>query len=193
MQLIDEQDHVAGLTISFMTTFSRSSNCPRYFVPATRDPRSKAITRRFKRYRGRPSRRFVGPTLRRSRFAHPGFADQGRVVFGTAAQNLQNPFDFISAADDGIQHGILRQLRQVPAEFIECGGAAFLVPLPCSRFPQEGHGQLTRREQIAAQAAKHFPARSLPLPATSQQEMLAPDVIVSREAAPLRHRIQSPS
>src|SRR5438309_1848132 len=39
-------------TISFITTLRRSSNWPRYLVPATREPRSSAMTRRFRRLSG---------------------------------------------------------------------------------------------------------------------------------------------
>jgi hypothetical protein len=46
MQLVDEQDDVSWLSSSsFMTAFIRSSNCPRYFVPATRAARSSVTTR----------------------------------------------------------------------------------------------------------------------------------------------------
>ena len=47
VQFVDEEDHVVRLTISFITTFSRSSNWPRYFVPAMSDPRSSATIRRL--------------------------------------------------------------------------------------------------------------------------------------------------
>ena len=40
------------VTISFITIFKRSSNCPLYFVPATSAPRSRAITLLFKRFSG---------------------------------------------------------------------------------------------------------------------------------------------
>ena len=40
VELVDEQDDVAALGISFMTFFRRSSNSPRYFEPATSAARS---------------------------------------------------------------------------------------------------------------------------------------------------------
>ena len=40
VQLVDEEDDVAALGISFITVFRRSSNSPRYFVPATSAARS---------------------------------------------------------------------------------------------------------------------------------------------------------
>ena len=124
-------------TISFMTTFRRSSNWPRYFVPATSEPRSSAMTRRERRLSGtsdwtirwaRPSTMAVLPT--------PGFPDEHGIVFRTAAENLKYPLDFVGSANDGIKLPFLGQLGQVAAELIECRGVALPVAFTRRRLPQ---------------------------------------------------------
>ena len=45
VQLVDEEDDVVGLRSSSMTALRRSSNWPRYLVPATREPMSSVRTR----------------------------------------------------------------------------------------------------------------------------------------------------
>jgi len=59
---------------------------------------------------------FLRQTFDDRRFADPGLPDQNRVVFGPAAENLNNPFDFLFAADHRVQFAVLRHFRQVAAE-----------------------------------------------------------------------------
>ncbi len=67
----------------------------------------------------------------------PDFADQHRIVLGAAAEDLQDPLDFVGPADDRIQLTFLRHLGQVPSEFIECRRVALPVALPRSGLPRE--------------------------------------------------------
>ena len=54
--------------------------------------------------------------------AHAGLAQQHRVVFRSAAENLNDPLDFLGAADDRIHLALLGDLSEVAAERLERRG-----------------------------------------------------------------------
>src|SRR3979411_2823324 len=104
---------------SFMIVLIRSSNCPRYLVPATINERSSARIRLSARNDGTspsaircagPSQRaaFLSPrdTLRQAfdngRLAHARLTDQHRVVLGAPAKNLDHPFQLVIASDERV-------------------------------------------------------------------------------------------
>ncbi len=53
-------------------------------------------------------------------FADPGFANQHRVVLGSAGQYLHDAPDLVVAADDGIDFAGARQGGEIAAVFLEC-------------------------------------------------------------------------
>ncbi len=65
----------------------------------------------------------IGDALRQAlddgRLAHAGLADQNRIVFGPAAQNLNDALDFVFTPDERIQRAFRSRLRKVAAEFRE--------------------------------------------------------------------------
>jgi hypothetical protein len=83
------------LRSSSMIFLRRSSNSPRYLVPAT-------------------SQSFCD-----GRLADAGLADQGRVVLRPAAQDLDDPLDLLLAADDRIELAQARGLREVDAQLVD--------------------------------------------------------------------------
>jgi len=89
--------------ISVMTDLSRSSNWPRYLVPATREAMSSVTTRLFSSVWGTfPSTiRWAKPST--MAFCHARLADQYRVVFLATGQNLCHPLDFVLAPDDRVE------------------------------------------------------------------------------------------
>ncbi len=75
-----------------------------------------------------------GQTLGNSGLAHAGFTHQQRVVFATAAKNLNDALDFMLAADERIDLALLRQRVEVEGELIERRFLAlFLVPTVFAR------------------------------------------------------------
>ena len=106
--------------ISLRTAFSRSSNSPRYFAPATSAPMSSATMRLFFRPSGtsprtmRPRESFDDGGL-----ADAGLADEDRVVLGAAREHLDDAADFLVAADHRIELALPRQLGQVAAVAFE--------------------------------------------------------------------------
>src|SRR5690606_22307475 len=69
-----------------------------------------------------------GQALDDGRFAHARFADEDRVVFLAAAQDLGDAFDFVLAADDGVEFTLFGQAGDVAAEVVEHGRARFGGP-----------------------------------------------------------------
>ena len=87
VQLVDEQDaRCPWSVISSMTFLRRSSNSPRYLVPATSEPMSRVSTRLSCRISGTsPCDDALGQALDDGGLADAGLADQDRVVLRAAA------------------------------------------------------------------------------------------------------------
>ena len=105
---------------SFRTAFSRSSNSPRYFAPATSAPMSSATIFLF----FSPSGTSCRDDALRQPFDDRGLADarladQDRIVLGAARQHLDHAADLLVAADDRIELALARQLGQVAAVPLE--------------------------------------------------------------------------
>ena len=121
VQLVDEEDDLPGeSTTSLSTAFSRSSNSPRYFAPATSAPMSSATIFLF----FRPSGTSCADDALRQPFddgglADAGLADEHRVVLGAARQHLDHAADLVVAADDRIELALARELGQVAAVALE--------------------------------------------------------------------------
>src|SRR5260370_16756064 len=76
---------------SFMMVLRRSSNWPRYLVPATIKDRSSARIRLSERKEGTsPSANALGQAFHDCRLPDAWLADQNRVVLGAAAQDLDH-------------------------------------------------------------------------------------------------------
>src|SRR5579872_2786259 len=96
---------------SFMMVFKRSSNWPRYLVPATISERSSARMRLSARKLGTsPSAIFCANP---STIADSGLADQHRIVLGAAAQDLDHALELEVAADERIERSVDGGLGQV--------------------------------------------------------------------------------
>ncbi len=116
--------------ISFMMFLRRSSNCPRYFVPATTLARSRVISRWLRSSSGTfPSTICCGQPLDDGGLPDAGLADQDRVVLLPPAEDLDHPLDLRLAAEDRIELPLARQLRQVAPELVQGRGVGLLLPL----------------------------------------------------------------
>ena len=131
VQLVDEDDQVcrACSRISSITAFSRSSNSPRYFVPATIPARSSATTRL-------PGERLghlavddpLGDALDDRGLADAGLADQHRVVLRAPGEDLDRLLDLVGPADHRVELALAGQLGQVAAVLVERLGRARRSP-----------------------------------------------------------------
>ena len=102
---------------SFMTALMRSSNCPRYFVPATIIARSRITIRRpVQDLRHLVTDDLLGEPLDDRGFTHAGFAEQNRIVLHSAAQHGDDPLDFLGAANDRIELAVAGEHGQVASE-----------------------------------------------------------------------------
>ena len=72
----------------------------------------------------------LGQALDDGRLADARFAQQNRVVLLPAAENLDDAFDFVLAADDRIELPLAGQFGQIAAEAVQ-GGVLLLPFWPC--------------------------------------------------------------
>ena len=114
--------------ISFITALSRSSNWPRYLVPATSAPRSSWSSRFWASTSGTswPDDP-LGQPLDDGGLADAGLADQDRVVLGPAGEDLDHPLDLGLAADDRVELALARELGEIAGEFVEHRGLGALL------------------------------------------------------------------
>src|SRR5208282_2640630 len=97
------------------------------------------------------------------RLAHARFAEQNRIVLGTAAENLNDALDFVFAADDRVQVAFARDFRKVTAKRLERGRfdfALFLRPRTRPFFSSLGNGRFLAGE-IRIQLPQNFLPRLL--------------------------------
>ena len=81
---------------SFMTALMRSSNWPRYFVPATIIARSSTTIAPVAQQLGHVAvDDHLGQALDDGRLADAGLAEQDRVVLGAAAEDLDDALDLV--------------------------------------------------------------------------------------------------
>ena len=69
----------------------------------------------------------LGQPLHDRRFTHAGLADQHRVVFGAAAEDLDRAADFFIAANHRIELALAGCGREIPAVFLQGFIGAFWV------------------------------------------------------------------
>jgi len=97
---------------SFMMVLRRSSNWPRYFVPATMSERSRRKGCRLSARKGgtSPSDMRCARPFDDGGLAHTRLADQNRIVLGATAQNLDDALNFAFAANEWIEETFRRPL-----------------------------------------------------------------------------------
>ena len=96
--------HVCAWRSSSMIFLRRSSNSPRYFVPATSEPMSSVSRRLPWSVSGTsPFDDAVREAFGDRGLADAGLADERRVVLGAAREDLDDPLDLLLAADDRVE------------------------------------------------------------------------------------------
>ncbi|GIX07040.1 MAG: hypothetical protein KatS3mg115_1443 [Candidatus Poribacteria bacterium] len=96
------------------TAFSRSSNSPRYFAPATQRAHVERDDALVLEPLGHVARDdALGQPLDDRGLAHAGLADQHGVVLRAAEQDPDDPPDLLVPADDGIELPLAGQLGKI--------------------------------------------------------------------------------
>ena len=108
----------------FLTSSSsfliRSSNSPRYLVPATMPERSRDRRPLVQHLVGHIAHDDLpGQALGDGGLAHAGLTDQAGVVLGAAGENLDHPLDLPVPADDRVQLAGPGVGGQVPGELLQ--------------------------------------------------------------------------
>ena len=135
--------------ISFSTAFSRSSNSPRYFAPATSAARSRLTSCLSLSEVGNIARDdALGKPLDDRGLADARFADEYGVVLGAPREHLAHAPDLGVATDHGVELARARDVREIDAVPLErgllfvvgCGSSLHVCP--SGTFLRCGHGEL---------------------------------------------------
>ena len=162
---------------SFMMVLSRSSNWPRYLVPATISERSSARMRLSARNDGTsPSAMRCARPFHDGGLAHAGLADQHRVVLGAAAQDLHHALQFVIAADQRVERVVHGGLREVAAEFGQ--QRAFLGPRGGDFLALRARQLFADGGEAQAALVQNFGGEALLFAQQAQQQVLGADVLV---------------
>ena len=175
------------LRSSSMIFLSRSSNSPRYLVPATSEPMSSVSTRLLSSVSGTsPADDPLGQALDDGGLADAGLADQGRVVLGAARQDLDDPLDLLLAADDRVELAGARGVGQVDPELVDGRGLAGAL-----RLRRRAGGRALRQDaddlvadlvEVDAQGLEHAGGDPLAFADQAEQQVLRADVVVAQAA-----------
>ena len=176
------------LRSSSMIFLSRSSNSPRYFVPATSEPMSRVRTRLFSRMSGHVAGDdAVGEALGDGRLADAGLADEGGVVLRLATEDLDDPLDLLLSADDGIQLSCTGGVGEVDAELVDGRGLAGALRLLGGRpggraLRQDPDDLVADLVEVHAERLQHAGGDPLALADEAQEQVLRADVVVPQPA-----------
>ena len=168
-----------------MIFLRRSSNSPRYFVPATSEPMSSVRTRLFASSSGTSFVHDpVGEPLGDRGLADAGLADQGGIVLRLRPQDLDDPLDLLLATDDGVELARSGRLGQVDPELVDgrrLAGALRLLCGPGRRALREHPDHLvTDLVEVHAEGLEDAGGDPLALAHEAQEEMLGADVVVAQ-------------
>ena len=128
----------------------------------------------------------VGEALGDGGLAHAGLADQGGVVLGLAAQDLDDPLDLLLAADHRVQLVRAGGLREVDPEGVDRGRLAGALGLlgraGRGGLRQDADDLVAHLVQVDAEALEHAGGDALALADETQQQVLRADVVVAEAA-----------
>ena len=173
---------------SLRTALSRSSNSPRYLLPATIAPRSSAIDALVLEAFGHVTRCDpLREPLGDGGLADAGLADEHRVVLGPARQHLDDAADLVVAADDRVELAPPRRLGEVAPVLLE--RLVLGLGVRVGDALRAAHRLERRVDAIGRDACllEQTSGFALGLGAEREQEMLGGDVLVL-EAAHLLER-----
>ena len=175
------------LRSSSMIFFSRSSNSPRYLVPATSEPMSSVSTRLSMQRLGHVAADdALGEALGDGRLADARLADQGGVVLRAPRQDLDDALDLLLAADDRVELAGAGGVGQVDAQLVEGRRLRRALRLLRRRdagaLAQDVDHLVADLVQVDAQALEHAGGDALALADEAEQQVLGADVVVAQAA-----------
>ena len=179
--------------ISFITDFSRSSNWPRYLVPATRAPRSSWRSRLpistsgtswLMIFWARPSTIAVLPT--------PGSPIRTGLFLVRRREDLDDALDLGLAADHRIELALAGELGQVAGELVEHRGLATLLRPRVVLVAEQCQGLLPHLVQPGAQGLQYLGRDRLAFLHDAEEKVLGPDVVVAELAGLLDGQLEDP-
>ena len=175
-----------------MIFFSRSSNSPRYLVPATSEPTSSVSRRLPASVSGTsPAMMRLGQSFDDGGLANAWLADEGGVVLRAPREDLDDALDLLLAPDDRVELAGARCGRQVHAHLVDGRRLGVLgrrwLAVRAAGLAEHLDGLGAHLFQVDAQALQHAGGDAFALADQAQQQVLGADVVVV-QATRLVHR-----
>ena len=124
--------------------------------------------------------------------ADAGFADEDGIVFGAAAEDLDDALQFALAAHERIELAVHRRLGEVAAELGQQTGFALGALLRLNLFLRDAAQLLANLRQLQAALLQDLRGEALFLAQQAEQQMLRPDVLVAQPLGLFRRIGQHP-
>ena len=187
MQLVDEQDRVAGaaqlLDDLLEPLLELAAVLGARHERADVQGQDPLVGERLGYVAGHDA---LGEPLRDGRLADARLADERRVVLGPPRQDLDDPLDLLLAADDGVDLAGPDGVREVDAQLVDGGGLAGALGLlgGCrgARLGQHPDDLVADLVQVDAQRLQDARGDALALADEAQQQVLRADVVVAQPA-----------
>ena len=134
VQLIDEEDHVAGLLHLVEQALDALFKLAAVFGPrdhAAQVQRQQAFVHQLLRHVGQDD--LLGKSLGNGRLADARLADEDGVILGAAGEDLDRAGDLLVTSDHRVQLALARHFGQIAREFGKALAAAFAFIFSCHR------------------------------------------------------------
>ena len=205
MELIDEEDHIAGLPDLLQQLLNPLLKLTPVLGArhhAAEVQGQKALVQHLVGYVAHND--LPGQTLSDGGFAHTGLTDQAGVVLGAAGENLDHPLDLPVPADDRVQLAGPSVGGQVPGELLQglvlavillCGagaGAAGIGGLTPGHLTQLLHQGCVQVTGIHASGAQDADGHIVAFPQDARQQVLRAHVVVAAPHGVLHGQLHHP-
>ena len=133
----------------------------------------------------------LGQALDNGAFAHAGVADEHRVVFRAAGQDLDDPLDLVFPANHRVQLPFPGQAGQVFAVLVQHRGIRVAGIVARALRLGGGAGKhLPQQAEITAQVIQNAHGHAVPLPQDGQQDVLGADVVIFQGLGLIQAQLQ---
>ena len=176
------------LRSSSMIFLSRSSNSPRYLVPATSEPMSRVRTRLLSSMSGHVAGDdALGEALGDGRLADARLADERGVVLRPADEDLDDPLDLLLAADDRVELAGAGGVGEVDARAGRRSASCWRAWSPGRRpggraLRQDADDLVADLVEVDAERLEDAGGDALALADEAQEQVLRADVVVAQPA-----------
>ena len=157
MQFVDEQDDILGPADLIHHRLDPFLELPAILGAGHHESQVEGDDALFpKQFRDVALGDFLGESFDNGGLADAGFTEQHRIVFGAAAEDLDDALDFALAPDHRIHVALAGDLREIAAEGLERGSLDFPLLLGGRLFGSFRNCALFLRVEVGIQFLQNF-------------------------------------